>query len=827
MGRTSARTVIIGAGVVGASTAYHLAELGHTDVLVLDAGPLFATGGSSSHAPGLVFQTNPSRMLAHLAKYTVDLWTGMDLDGEPCYLRVGGIEVATTPERVQELHRRHGFAQAWGLDAELIEPDQVAKAVPLVDRDRVLLGLHLPGDGVAKAVRAVEAMARAAQRRGVEFQGHTEVTGIEVDDGAVVAVQTTQGRITTGQVISCAGIWGPRIGAMVGVTVPVQPLAHQLARTGPVPDLAGADTEATHPILRHQDASLYFRQDHDRYAIGSYQHRAMPVAVADILRHEDAEVMPSVQSFTPEDFGPAHRAAVDLLPALDGLELQEAINGLFLFTSDGMPVIGPARDVAGFWVADAVWVTHSGGVGRAVAEWIVEGKPSIDLRQADLHRFERHALAPTYTRERSAQNFREVYDIIHPLQPAELCRPLRTSPFYQRERDLGAAFLEASGWERPHWYESNADLLEDLTALAGRGGEAFEATLVDLPERDPWAATWWSPIAAAEHLACRARVGMVDMTSLAKLEVTGPGSLSFLQRMTTNQLDRAPGYVTYTLMLDETGGILSDLTVARLGEDHFQIGANGPLDVDHLLRAAPTGVQVRSATEGTCCIGLWGPRARDVLAGLVDTDVSHEGFGFFRARQLTVGGVPVTALRLSYVGELGWELYTSADLGLRLWDLLWEAGQEYGVRPVGRAAFTAMRVEKGYRSWGTDMWAEHTPAEAGLEFAVRTAKGDFVGREAILAAEPPARRLTALVLDRFQDVVLGNEPVFLPGEGVAAGFVTSAAQGFSVGASIAYAWLPADLPPGSRVEIAYLDRRYGARVTEEPMFDPAMHRMRA
>ena len=820
MERSSAGTVIIGAGVVGASTAYHLAELGCTDVLVVDAGPLFATGGSSSHAPGLVFQTSPSRTLTQLARVTVDLWRSLELDGEPCYLPVGGIEVATTQQRVRELHRRHGLATAWGLEPELLTPSEVAAYEPLIDPDRVLAGLHVPDDGVGKSVRAVEAMAREAMRHGVAFRGDTEVTGIDVEDGRVVAVRTTRGRIETDRIVCCAGIWGPAIGEMVGEAIPVQPLAHQLAWTDPVPSLADAATETEHPILRHQDASLYFRQNHDRYGIGSYWHRAIPVDVHDIASHDQAEVMPSVQPFTREDFEGPHREAIELLPELANVDIDDAFNGLFLFTSDGMPVVGPSRTVAGFWVAEAVWVTHSGGVGRAVAEWIVEGRPSIDMRQADIARFEPHALTPAYVRARSSQNFREVYDIIHPAQPSEQCRGLRTSPFYSRQQELGAMFLEASGWERPHWYEANADLVDRLSEVP-----AIES-LGSAPLRDEWSSKWWSPIVLAEQRAAREGVAMVDMTPLAKVEVTGSGALDFLQARTTNQLDRAPGYVTYTLLLDGTGGVLSDLTVARLGEDHFQVGTNGPRDLDLLLRQVPQdgSVRIRNITGGTCCIGLWGPLAREVLASVTGDDVSHDGFGFFRARRIRVGAIDVLAMRLSYIGELGWELYTSADLGLALWDALWEAGAAHDVRAVGRGAFDAMRIEKGYRSWGADVWSEHTPEEAGLAFAVRAGKGDFTGRDALLDAPEPKQRLLPLVFDNFNDVVLGSEPVLRDGRAI--GFVTSAAQGVSVGRSIAYAWLPPDLEPGDRVEVAYLDRRYGAVVETEPLFDPDMTRMR-
>ena len=334
-------------------------------------------------------------------------------------------------------------------------------------------------------------------------------------------------------------------------------------------------------------------------------------------------------------------------------------------------------------------MTHSAGVARAAAEWLVDGAPSLDVHECDVNRFEAHQLAPQYVRDRGIQNFIEVYDVIHPLQPMEAPRPLRTSPFYEREQALGASFLEGSGWERPQWYEANAGLLE-------RYGER-------IPERGAWAARYWSPIAGAEALATRDGVALYDMTSLKRIEVRGPGALAFLQRLTTNNLDRRVGSVVYTLLLEEHGGIRSDLTIARLEPDLFQVGANGQLDLDWFERHAPTdgSVEIRDVTAGTCCIGLWGPRARDVLAPLTGDDVSNEGFGYFRAKRLHVGHVPVTALRLSYVGELGWELYATADMGRKLWDTLWEAGREHGLIAAGRSAFGSLRLEKGYRSWGT------------------------------------------------------------------------------------------------------------------------------
>jgi dimethylglycine oxidase len=351
-----------------------------------------------------------------------------------------------------------------------------------------------------------------------------------------------------------------------------------------------------------------------------------------------------------------------------------------------------------------------------------------------------------------------------------------------------------------------------------------------IPSRSSWAGRYWSPIAAAEALATREAVAMYDMTSLKRIEVRGPGALAFLQRTTTNNIDRPVGSVVYTLLLEEHGGIRSDLTIARLAPDRFQVGANGNLDLDWFERHAPRdgSVEVRDITAGTCCIGLWGPLARDVLAELTRDDVSREGFGYFRAKQLHIGHVPVTALRLSYVGELGWELYTTADMGLKLWDTLWDAGGEHGMIAAGRSAFGSLRLEKGYRSWGTDMTTEHDPFEAGLAFAVRMDKGDFIGRAALdgQSVETATRRLACLTLRDREAVVMGKEPVWVGGR--PAGYVTSAAFGYSVGCSIAYAWLPAEAAnPGREVEVEYFGERLPAVVTAEPLFDPGMERLRA
>lgn len=813
----SPRVVVIGAGIVGCALADELTARGWTDVTVLDQGPLYRTGGSTSHAPGLVFQTNASRAMTGFAAYTVRKYRALEIRGRRCFNPVGGLELATTEERWADLHRKSGWAAARGVRGELVDARRCAELWPMLDKDAVLGGFHTLDDGLANPVLAAEAQAQRAAARGAVFRAGTPATGVEQHAGRVTGVRTGDEVLPADIVVSAAGFWGPVVGRMAGVAVPLLPLAHQYARTTPLPQAIGPiapELEAVRPILRHQDRDLYFREHTDRIGIGSYAHRPLPVDPFTIDScTAERSAMPSVLDFTPEDFAPSWRDSVELLPALAGAEVEEGINGVFSFTSDGFPLLGEAPELRGFWLAEAVWITHSAGAARAVAEWMVAGHPSFDVHECDINRFEDVQLAPEYVDQRAAQNFVEVYDVIHPLQPAERPRPLRTSPFHAAHRSLGGYFLEAAGWERPHWFESNAE--------AARSAE--------VPARDPWSARYWSPTVAYEARATREGVALYDMTPLKRFEVSGPGALDFLQYLTTNQLAKKPGSVTYTLLLDEAGGVRSDLTVARLAPDLFQVGANGPQDLHWLRRHLPAdgSVQVRDITAGTCCIGVWGPLAHALVQPLTRDDFSYPAFGYFKARRTHIGSVPVTALRLSYVGESGWELYTTADLGARLWDTLWAAGQEHGVVAAGRSAFNSLRLEKGYRAWGQDMTVEHNPYEAGLGFAVRLDKGDFVGRGALeaLSGTAPRQRLTCLTLDDPRHVVMGGEPVHV--DGAAAGYVTSAAFGYTVGRTVAYAWLPASAAaPGTGVQIGYFADLLPATTAEEPLFDPKMARLR-
>jgi glycine cleavage system aminomethyltransferase T/glycine/D-amino acid oxidase-like deaminating enzyme len=811
--RDRASVVIIGAGIVGCSTAYHLTQKGWRDIVVLEQGPLFATGGSTSHAPGLVFQTNASKTMTELASYVVKLYRELELGGEPCFYSVGSLEVAQTKERWDDLKRKFGFAQSWGVSASLLTPEEAQQKLPLLDPGQIYGAFSVPSDGIAKAVRIAEALGNKATEHGARFYGHTPVTNIEVANSRVQAVVTPNGRVETDLVLVCTGIWGPRVGRMAGVPIPLIPVQHQYVKTTPLPQLAGETREVVHPILRHQDKSLYFRQHADHYGIGSYQHEPLLVEADQIRSYQDSPIMPSIREFTPEHFAKPWTDAVQLLPALRQVDLTYKINGMFSFTPDGLPLLGETPDVRGLWVAEAVWVTHAGGVGKVMAEWIAEDRPSIDLRECNINRFESYAHSPAYIKARGAQQYREVYDIIHPLQQMENPRPLRVSPFYGRHKELGAVFFEGRGWERPQWFASNEALLSDY----------------DVPPRSGWEARYWSPLIGAEHQATRERVALYDMTPLVRVEVTGPGALEFLQKLTTNQIDKRVGRIIYTLLLDEKGGVKTDATIARLAETRFQVGCNGPLDVAWLRLHQPAdgSVQIHDITSQYCGIGVWGPRARDLVQRLSEDDLSNESFKYFTARQIFLREVPVTTLRLSFVGELGWELYAPMEYGQRLWDLLWEAGQPLGVIAAGRGAFDSLRLEKGYRVWGSDVHTEYNPYEAGLDFAVKLDKGDFIGREALIRIQEQgiSRQLCCLTLDDPNSVVMGKEPIL--DDDRVLGYVTSATCGYSIGRGIAYGYLPqAYAVEGTKVEIEYFGNRYCATVAQEPLYDPNGSKLR-
>ena len=819
-----ARTVVIGAGIVGASAAYHLADLGEPDVLVLDQGPLFETGGSTTHAPGLAFQTNGSRMMCRIAQESVALYATLEHDGEPAWYGVGGIEVATSEARMRELKRLLGFARSYGLEgAELLTPAEAAAKVPLLDPSTILGAYHVPSDGIAKGVRIAAALARKAEEKGMAFEGGVAVTGFDIRDGRVAGVQTDRGDVECERVLLCAGIWGPSVGALAGVPVPLLAVQHQLVWTDPIPELEGDTREVAHPILRHQDMAMYFRQRQDHYAVGNYQHEPIATPQSELRRPRDGALMPPLVPFTARDFDVAEAEAARLLPALKGrmrpADPERSINGMLSLTPDAGSIVGESAKVCGVWLCEAVWVTHAGGFGRHVAEWMVQGEPSIDMAEADANRFYPYMTTPPFVLERGKQQYREVYDIIHPRQQMARPRRLRLSPFYERQVELGAKFVVGAGWERPEWFEANA-------ALVPR----------DAPwlRRDEWAGRFWSPIEGAEHLATRSSAGLFDLTPFAKFDVEGADSLAYLERICANRIDRPVGTIVYTAMLTPSGGIRCDLTISRKEEELFRIitgGGSGQHDLAWMRRQIRDGERVRitERTGSLFALGLWGPRSREILSVTTEADLGDDAFPYMTARYLHVGEVgPVWAQRISYAGELGWELYGQFAMGDRVWELLWEAGREHGLAAAGLGAFDTLRLEEGYRFWGQDIDTEHDPFEAGLGFAVRMDKEGFQGREALRQRleRGQTRKLACLTLDDPSAVVLGKEPIRTDGRVV--GYATSAGYGYSVGRCIVYGYLPVELAvPGTAVEVEYFDERVPATVGEDPLWDPKGERLRA
>lgn len=829
---TSQRVVIIGAGIVGTNLADELVSRGWSNITVIEQGPLSMPGGSTSHAPGLVFQTNPSKTMTLFAKYTVEKFLALKKDGQSCFNQLGGLEIATTQERMEELKRKHGYAQSWGIEANLISAEECHQKYPGLNTSIVLGGLHIPSDGLALAARATQILIESTRNAGVKYLEHTLVTGIEQASGHVTGVTTNKGSVPADIVVSCAGFWGVEIGKMIGLKVPLLPLGHQYVKTTAVSSLKNREVNskinamnAEYPILRYQDQDLYYREHGEQMGIGYYGHRPMPVNAADLgvtPEKVDEKHMPSRLDFTPEDFAPAWKASQELLPALRETEIADGFNGVFSFTPDGGSVVGQAPNLDNFWVAEAVWVTHSAGVARAVAEVLTEGRSKIDISELEITRFEEVQLSPEYVSETSQQNFVEIYDILHPLEPKINPRNLRVSPFNGRQHELGAFFLEVGGWERPHWYEANAELVKSLP-------EEWKPV-----DRDAWSSKFYSPIAAAEAWKTRNAVAMYDMTTFHRFEVFGPAAVDLLQRLTTSDITRAPGAITHTLLLNQHGGVLSDLFVSRLEEDFFQVGANTATDLAYLAREArhqskldpARWVQVRDVTGSTCCLALMGPRARDVIRDISPDDFSNKSLPYMSVRKQGLGGIPVTLFRKSFVGEHGWEIQTTPEYGQRLWDLLWQAGTPHGLVAAGRAAFNGLRLEKGIRFAGSDFSSEYNPYEAGITYAIqRDKKADFVGKSALEAASrrTPTKRLRCLTVDDGRSMVLGKEPVFRDGK--VAGYVTNAAFGYSVRKPIVFAWLPKDVNDGESIEIEYFSRKIKATVVSDPLHDPQHRRL--
>ncbi|HLO35202.1 MAG TPA: FAD-dependent oxidoreductase, partial [Candidatus Deferrimicrobium sp.] len=801
-----ARAVIIGGGVGGTSIAYHLAERGWTDIVLVDRADL--TSGSTFHSAGLVGQLRGSVTLTTMMMYGAGLYRrlGDETGVDPSWHEVGSLRLASSKERFEELQRQASWAKTFGLPLELISAAEARDRFPLMSVDGVLGAVWLPTDGWLDPSGLAMALAAGARRRGVTIRTHARVVGIGVERGRVTGVEVelrdgSRETIAAEVVVNAGGMFAPEIGRLAGVTVPIIPMAHQYLFTEAIDGV-----HAGLPQLRDPDNLVYFREEVGGLCMGGYERNPAPWSLDGVPADFNGKLLaPDWPRFEEIMAG-----AIRRVPAIADAGVSRMINGPEGFTPDNEFILGES-EVRGFFVAagfSAHGIAGAGGIGRQVASWIVDGQPELDLWKMDIRRFGPAYRSPGYALARSIENYATYYDIHYPNEERRSGRPLRTAPTYEQLTALGAVFGEKSGWERPNWFESNATAGDE--ALRPRG----------------WAGEHWSPAIGAEALATRSAAALFDESSFAKLEIAGPGALAFLERMCANRIDRPVGSIVYTQLLDPRGGIQADLTVTRVADQAFLLvtgTAFGNHDAAWLRSHLPDdgSVLLRDVTAGRVCLGLWGPRARDILASVTRDDVSDAAFPFLAARELSVGFVPVLALRVTYVGELGWELYAGAEYGRALWSTLWEAGRSHGLVAAGYRAIDALRLEKGYRVWSSDITPDETPFEAGLGFAVALDKGvDFLGHEALVAAKAagPRKRLRCLVLDDPRSVCLGNEPVRIGGEIV--GRVTSGGYGYAVERSIAYAYLPPDAPIGTRGEIDVFGEWVGFEVMREPLYDP-------
>jgi 4-methylaminobutanoate oxidase (formaldehyde-forming) len=795
-----ARIVIVGGGVGGASIAYHLAQLGERDVVLLERSEL--TSGSTFHSAGLVGQLRSSVSLTRMMMSSVELYRRLDCGWVGC----GGLRLACTPEREQEVMRQVAWAKTFGLPLELLSAGEARQLFPLMVTDGVRCASYLPTDGYLDPSQLTYALAEGARNAGHRLYTHTRVTGIETQNNRVSRVHTDWGEIDTEVVVNAGGMFAAEIGRMVAVRVPIVPFAHEYLVTQPFRDRAPGGHL---PTLRDPDLLIYFREEGAGLVMGGYERQSAPWAVN---AHQLDEIPPDFNGRLLEEDWPRFEEiagnASKRVPAMEDAKVTRLINGPEAFTPDNEFCLGET-EVRGFFVA-AGFCAHglagAGGIGEVMARWILDGDPGHDVWEMDIRRFGAHYRSPSYTLKRAREVYETYYDIRYPGYERRAGRPLRTSSAYAWHLEHRAAFGEKSGWERVNWYESNA--ADGDPGLRPRG----------------WAGIHWSPAIEVEHRATRERAGLFDESSFAKLELSGPGAAALLDRLCDNHVTRAVGAITYTQMLNRRGGVECDFTVTRLAEDRFAIvtgTAFGNHDAAWIRSHLPSdgSATLEDVTSRYACFALWGPRAYEILGSLTPDRLD---FPYMTMREIPVADVPVRALRVTFAGEFGWELYCPTEYGAGLWRALYEAGEPHGLKAGGYRAIDSLRLEKGYRVWAADITPDETPFEAGLGFCVRKRDRTFLGAGAL--DEHPQKRLRCIALGDPRSVALGNEPVQVAGEVV--GRVTSGGYGYTVGRSIAYAYLPAHAEPGQSVEIDLFGRWVEGEVVAEPLFDPRGERVR-
>jgi len=797
--KDQARVVIIGGGITGCSIAYHLTKMGWHDVVLLDKGEL--TSGATFHAAGLVGQLRSSVNITKMLKYSIELYAHLEEEtGQHTgWSEVGGLRIASSKDRMEELRHSAAMAKTFGLPMELISPKEACNLFPVMDKKGIVGAANLPTDGQIDPSGVTYALAKGARDRGATIYTETRVTGIKLKNGAVDEVITEKGTIKAEIVVNAAGIWAPEIGKMVGLPIPLIPMEHQYLITKPL--------EGVHrgiPTMRDPDNLVYFREEVGGLIMGGYEHNPIPWALDGIPKDFTKKLLKS----NYDHFDPLSLLAMKRVPIIGKAEIITLLNGPEAFTSDGDFIMGEAAEVRNFFVAAgfcAHGIAAGGGVGKMMAEWIIEGEPSLDLWRLDIRRLGGHHGSRKYVVDRAIEVYAHHYAMSWPYEEMQSARPMRTSPLYPHLKKVMAVFGEKSGWERPNWF-------------APQG--------VTPKDRLRWGLPNWFEYVGKEHEAVRTKAGIIDQTSFGKIQIQGPGAFDFLQKMTDNQMDRPVGSVTYTQLLNEKGGIECDLTVSRVREDRFYL-VTGTAFIKHdrswLQRHLPQNgpVSITDITSARSCITLCGPRSRDILKKVTQDDISNEGFPYMTCKEIFIGSAPVLTLRITYVGELGWELHMPVEYAAYVYNLLWEAGKSFGLANVGYRAIDSLRLEKGYRYWSGDISPEHTPFESGLDFCVKLNKGDFIGRRGLMAQKENgiARRLCCLTIQSGPLMPVGKEAI-LDGDKVI-GLVTTGGFGHTIKKPIAYGYLPIQYAhPGARLQIEVAAQRYEAIVEKEPLYDP-------
>ena len=801
--KDQAQVVIVGGGIVGANIAYHLAKFGWKDIVLLEKGEI--ASGESSHAAGLVTQFATSQTMLKFRMYSIELYSELGL-----FDHVGSLRVASTLESLKDLERSVSRAKALGLDCEVIGPDEAAKHMPQITKKELYGAIYLPRDGQLDPYTTTTSMIKFAKDLGVTVYTNTRVTGIELSPkGEVTAVVTDKGTIKTELVVNAAGMWAPRIAAMAGLHFPTTPVDHQHIALKAVP---GHEFNEKTPCLRDPENLVYMRQEQGGLVIGGYEPNPLARWIDGVPWEHGSTTLPADM----DRFEQLLEGAIRRLPFLDQAGIITLVCHPGAYSPDCQPILGPMAGVRGMWMAAGFSLNGyggAGGVGKLMAEWIIGGEPTMDVYAYKATRFSNYYDDPLYACERTRESVKYYYRLRFPNDEFELARPHRISPVYHRELEMGAVFGEKFGWERVNYYDpgkTSRRMGEDQRAWGG------------------WIQPPYFDRIGQEHLATRERVALYDLTPFSKIEVTGPGALELLNRVADSEMDKPIGSATYTQFCNPHGGVEADVTVTRLGKDRFWVITGGAFlgnDKSWLemhMDENDGEVAIRDISEEWACLPIWGPRARDVLRKITNDDISNEAHPYLMTKQITINGAKVYAQRVSYAGELGWELYIPYNRATMVWDMLLEAGKEFGIEVGGYKVLDALRLEKGYRYYTADVTQLETPYEGGLGFCVDLNKKDFIGKAALAKqkAKGIKRKLCTLVVDGDEFTqIYGGEAVYYDGKVISR--VRSGGYGYTLKKNILYAYLPIELAKmGNRFELDLIEGRRFGEVTATVLFDP-------